>query len=406
MPILKQKRIYLDYAASAPELSEVTRMTRKVGGSFFANPSSLHKDGVASAKALADARKKIADTLTMHADEIIFLGSGTESDNLAILGVVRATLNANKTPHVITTVIEHPAVLEACRALEIEGVSVTYLPVSSDGLVDPKNVRDALREETVLVSIAYANNEIGTIQPIKEIAKMLRHFRKSKSSSVYSLPTTHYPLLHTDACQAAAYLDCCPDRLGVDLLTLNGTKLGGPRGTGILFVRRNTPLSPVVFGGGQEAGFRSGTENVVGAVGLAIAFESAQKIREKESARLMTLRDFFIDSLIKQFPNARINGDLKNRLPNNVHVSFPNISSELLVIELDALGISASAGSACSSTKDAGSHVLKALYGSDDEKKYGSVRFSLGRATNKKDILTTLRALEAIEKKYSPWEKQ
>lgn len=404
-----KRRIYLDYAAAAPERARAARAYARAAHAF-GNPSSIHADGVASAKVLSSARAAVAESLVAHADEIIFVGSGTESDNLAIIGSVHAAAEALGRKlaelHVVTTEIEHPAVHESCRALSRAGVAVTYLPVDSGGLVDLKELRGALRPETVLVSIAYANNEIGVLQTVKEIAKEIRHFKKQAVAGNSKREAGLYPLFHTDACQAAAYENLTVEQLGVDLLSLNGSKLGGPRGTGVLYTKRGTPLSAAIMGGGQEQGLRSGTENVPGAAALAAALTEAQMIRSKEAERLTSLRDFFFTQIEKKFPSARINGSRSSRLPNNVHVSFPGIASELLVLELDARGISASAGSACSAARDTGSHVLDALYGSDDEKKWGSVRFSFGQATTKRDILATLSALAAIFKKYQPYNIQ
>ncbi len=407
----------MDHAAAAPELPSVRRAQARAGR-LFGNPSSIHRDGVLAREALETARRDIAKAMNALPDEVVFTGSGTESDNMAVMGVFKhARLDpdfAGKEVHIITTAIEHPAVIEACRHLEAVGAQVTYLPVGENGIIDPKDLRAALREETILVSIAYVNNEIGTIQPIREISKTLRNFRKSRISNPESPDARHktqdtrfgaYPLLHTDACQAAPYLNMNVEQLGVDLLTFNGTKLGGPHGVGALYVHRGTPTAPIMYGGGQENGLRSGTENVSAAAGLAAALIEAEKIKEKESARLKELQDYFFAEIETHFPEARINGSREFRSPNNVHVSFPNIASELLVLELDARGISASAGSACASAKDQGSHVLEALYGKDDDKKWGSVRFSFGRETKRSDIVFTIKALDHIVKKYEEWKK-
>jgi cysteine desulfurase len=399
-----RRRIYLDYAAAAPETRGAARAYARAAR-VFANPSSIHSDGVAAHRLLAEFRAQIASIFSAHQDEIVLCGGGTESDNLAVLGAWKqARLNpvfSEKKLHIITTAIEHAAVLEACRHAEAMGAEVTYLGVGPDGRIDLKELRAALRPETILVSIAYANNEIGVVQPIREIAKEIRHFKKNLAGA--DPKTVTYPLFHTDACQTAAYLNTNVEQLGVDLLTANGTKIGGPRGTALLYVRRGTPVAPMFYGGGQESGLRSGTENLPGAAGLSTALSEAAAHKDSECVRLTALRDFFIGELIARFPEARINGSTTDRLPNNVHVSFPKIQSELLVLELDARGIRASAGSACSSAKETSSHVLEALYGKDDEKKWGSVRFSFGRATSKKDLQKTLIALEAIFKKYTSW---
>jgi cysteine desulfurase len=398
MKKLDKKRIYLDYASGAPVIPEVRKI---IGGGtdIYANPSSIHKDGVEAKKILEDSRIVVAKALSAHPDEIVFTRSGTESDNLAVLGVFKsARMNpsfSGKDIHIITTSIEHPAILEACRHLEKVGAKITYLSVSKDGIIDLKEFKNALSGETVLVSVAYANNEIGVIQPIREIAKEIRRFKKNNPGS--------YPYFHTDACQAGAYLNITVEQLGVDLLSLNGTKIGGPRGTGLLYVKRGVNISSIVYGGGQERGLNSGTEDVVSIFGFATALEVSRKISEKESLRLSKLRDYFISELKRKFSNCRVNGNLKERLPNNVSVSFPNIDSELLVLELDARGVSVSAGSACSSAKDSGSHVLEALYGGKDN--YGTVRFTFGRETNKSEISYVLKSLSEIFAKYSTWVK-
>lgn len=402
---MQKRRIYLDYAAAWPRTRASQKAERRMQA-LFANPSSIHSDGVKAKKALEAARASIAKQLSAHADEIVFVSSGTESDNLAVLGAFKYArldpTHAGHGIHIVTTSIEHPAVLEACRHVEAMGAEVTYLPVNELGLIDIKELRAALRPDTVLVSIAYANSEIGVIQPLREIKKEIAHFKKIQGRPY---GTSAYPIFHADACQAAAYLNLNVEQLGVDLLTLNGAKLGGPHGTAILYVRRGTPITPMLYGGGQEGAIRPSTENTAGITGLAVALGEAREISEKESARLGSLRDFFIQSIQKEFPEARINGSLDERLPNNVNVSFPNIQSELLVIELDAKGIAASAGSACASAKDSGSHVLAALYGEGDDKLWGSVRFSFGSKTAKGDIKKALKALHEILEKYVKWQK-
>lgn len=398
------RRIYLDYAAAAPKAKQALQ-AEHTAQACFANPNSIHADGVAARRALEAARTSLAKRLGAHADEIVLCGSGTESDNLAILGAFKyARLSpdfAGRSVHIITTAIEHPAVLEACRHIEAVGGEVTYLSVNEQGLIDLKELRAALQPDTVLVSIAYANNEIGVIQPIREIRKEIAHFKKSHGGTDGTAQrSATYPLFHTDACQTAAYLNLNVEQLGVNLLTLNGAKIGAGHGAALLYVRRGTPIAPMLYGGGQEKNLRSGTENVAGVAGLAAALEVVQEKRERESARLGELRDYFMQVVQKEFPEARINGSLDERLPNNMHISFKNIQSELLVLELDAKGISASAGSACSSAKDSGSHVLEALYGKGDEKNWGSVRFSFGSKTSKRDIKKTLKVLSGIVEKY------
>ena len=396
--IKNKKRIYLDHASSAPVLPQVLSAAKSAQQKFFGNPSSIHKDGVFAKRALEEARVFIAKHFDAHPNEMIFTSGGTESNAIALLGVYWSAIqNENfftKKTHIITTVIEHPSVLKTCKMLEREGVRVTYLPVDENGLVDVKSLGEAICDETILVTVAYANNEIGVIQPIKEIAKEIRRYKKNNK------PIDSYPLLHTDACQAIQYLDIGVERLGVDLLSWNGSKIGAGRGVGALYIKRGSPISSIYSGGGQEYGIRSGTENVSGVVGLSIALSVVREKIQKENDRLCALRDFCFLDLAQKFPEIRINGSVSDRLSNNINISFKKFTSELLVLELDAKGISVSAGSACDSTKDAGSHVLNAMYGNDDEKTWGSIRISLGQSTKKKDIDFFISSLHSIFEKY------
>jgi len=410
-----KKRIYMDTAATTPCDPRVVKAMQPFLSGAFGNPSSLHQEGVAAEAALEDARKRIALVLGAHADEIIFTGGGTEGDNLAILGVARGLLAKNKLTkpgHIITTTIEHRAVLEACVQLEREGWAVSYIPVDKQGLIDLKALKEVLRPDTVLVSVMYANNEIGTIQPIKEIAKILRHHRSSmllrgaerrsnleiaSSAGTPSRNDTRLPYFHTDACQAPRFLPLGVEQLGVDLMTINGSKIYGPKGTGVLFAKRNTFIEPLVYGGGQERGLRSGTENVAGIIGLATALEIAQAEREKESAKLEKLRDHFIAELQK-LPDVGINGSLIERLPNNINVTFVGQFGELMVLRLDAQGVACSTGSACSAHHKDDAHVIISL-GKTKADADNTVRFTLGRDTTKKDIEYTVRVIKKILEK-------
>ncbi len=383
-----QKRIYLDHAAACPLDRSVVETMRKTSAENFGNPSSLHKEGVSARRTLEEARKNIAAAIFAKPDEIIFTGGGTEANNLAIFGVVGDALRA----HIIVSAIEHPSVLEAARELERRGAEVTYLPVSADGVVSPKSVKEALQKNTALVSIMYANNEIGTIQPIAEIAKIIRKHNKNGGRALF----------HTDACQAVNYLPMNVLRLGVDLLTFNASKIYGPKGVGALFVKRGVPLSPIVFGGGQEGAVRPGTENTPGIAGFAEALRVAESMKEKESARLMKLRDVFIREALVKIPDTILNGSWKERLPNNVNLSFLGKDAEEIVIGLDARGIAASAGSACASISREGkvSEAITAL-GGDPKRAMGAVRFTLGRGTKRKDIEYAVRALfSMLQKKH------
>lgn len=341
------------------------------------NPSSLHSRGVLAAAKLAEARKLVASVLGGLPDEIIFTSGGTEANNLAILGVVKA-IKSSKKSHIITLETEHASVLEPCRALERAGFDVTYLGVNPDGLLDLKEFKKALRPETILVSISYVNNEIGVIQPIKEISKIIRSFKKL--TKLQANEATSSSLLHTDACQAPQSLDLNVARLGVDLMTLNSSKINGPKGVGCLYIKRRVALEPIVYGGGQERGLRSGTENVPAIANFAKALTLAVKKQEKESVRLTKLRDYFIKKLLK-FDGVTLNGSATARVANNVNVSFAGTDSEYIVLSLDAKGVLASSGSACSTrAKDSS---------------YG-VRFTLNHKTKKSDLDYVLKILPEI----------
>ena len=357
MGILEKKKIYLDYAGATPIDKNVAEKMALYGQDFFANPSAIYKDGVKVRSVIDEARNTIAKLINAHSDEIIFTGSGTESDALAILGVIREwkIKNKNKISHIVTTRIEHPAVLENCRLLENAGeVEVTYVGVDSNGIINLEEFEESLKENTVLVSVMYANNEIGTIQPIEEIAKIIRHFKKSRAKQEVHSPEDLYPLFHTDACQAMNYLFTENiEKLGVDLMSFNSSKIYGPKGIGVLYKKRSVDLSPLYGGGGQEFGLHSGTENISLIAGIAEAFSITNKIKQKESERLTKIRDYGIEKLISLAKTSGykiiLNGDKEKRLPNNINISIFGISSELLVIELDANGIELSAKSACKS---------------------------------------------------------
>lgn len=400
----KSRKIYLDYASSV-----------------LPNPSSIHAEGVEVKKKLENARKKIANILKTQANNIIFTSGGTESNNLAIQGVVFSWLENNHEilPHIITTNIEHSSVLETFRLLQKRKlVQISIVPVEKNGIVDPKKIKKEIKENTILISVMYANNEIGTIQPIKEIAKEIRHFRKifkSNFSQVLGSPRESawpdhskkyfskfseiFPVFHTDAVQAVNYLDLNVEKLGVDLLSFSGSKIEGARKIGVLYKRKSTPLVNIFGGGDQEFGLRPGTENVEDIVLLARVLEINEKLKEKENKRLIKLRDYFFKKILALDSKIEINGDLKNRLPNNINISIPKIPSDLLVIELSTYGICASEKSACQSGDKKGSYVIEAISG----KSKGSLRLSLGKKTTKKDIDYTIRSLSLILKKLKKW---
>jgi cysteine desulfurase len=398
----RKARLYLDHAAASPVRDSVVRVVRSAERMYGGNPSSLHHEGVTAGKELALARASIANMFEVQASEVIFTSGGTESDSLAIMGTVRANMvsfqNKGKTPHAITTAIEHPAVLEAFRVLELEGVSVTYLGVDTHGRIDQKELRESLREETVLVSIGYVNSEIGTVQDIRECAKTIRHFRKSLGRSSFGV---QFPLFHTDAAQATRLLSVRVPELGVDMLSCNGSKIGGPRGVGMLYIKKGIQISALIVGGGQEHSLRSGTENLPAILGFTEALREVRAKKESQYHSMLSLRELALSLVQKHIPGARINGSTENFLPSTLSISLPKFSSELLVIELDARGIAVSAGSACSGVKENGSHVLSALYGADDAKEWGTVRISFGKNTKKRDVYFFVRALCDVMEKYS-----
>lgn len=384
---MAKKIIYLDYAATTPLSPEVFKAMLPYLKEDFGNPSSVHILGQRAQIAIDKAREKIAKFLNCQAEEIIFTGSATEANNLAIKGLLENLRLKIKNCHIITSQIEHHAVLEPCKELEKNGVKVTYLPVNKEGLVSVSDVKKAIRPNTVLISIMYANNEIGTIQPIAEIGRRLKSKIQNQKSKIY---------FHTDAVQAVNYLNCDVQKLGVDLLTISGHKIYGPKGIGALFIRKGTPVQPLIFGGGQESGFRSGTENVAGIVGLGEAINQIQNLKSKsQNSKIKRLRDKLIEGILKTIPGSQLNGSRKNRLPNNLNISFEGVEGEAMVIALDEEGICASTGSACSSRSLEPSHVLLAL-GLSPEQAHSSLRLTLGRYTTKEEIDKVLKVLPKI----------
>lgn len=364
--------IYLDYAAATPvDLAVVEAMTPYFSDKFY-NPSANYLSAKSVLADLKSARESVAHWLGAKPSEIVFTAGGTEANNLAISGVMRQYHDAN----CVISSIEHESVRVTAGQYEYREVSN-----NQRGLIDLADLESKIDDQTVLVSVMYANNEIGTIQPIKEIATLLQKIRRQRQSSGNDLPL----LLHTDACQAGNYLDLHVSKLGVDLMTLNGGKIYGPKQSGALYVKTGTSLRPQVLGGGQERGLRSGTENVAFAVGFTKALDLAQERRADEVKRLTELRDDFIKQIQTVVPNAEINGSLKKRLPNNVSLTFPGVDNERLMMQLDEQGIICAVGSACSASKDEPSHVLKAI-GLTDAEAQSTLRFTLGRSTTKKDL--------------------
>ncbi|MEM2017742.1 MAG: cysteine desulfurase NifS [Candidatus Pacearchaeota archaeon] len=381
------KRIYLDYAATTPVAPEVLEAMKPYFSEKYGNASSLHAFGQEARKALEDARKKIANFINARPAEIIFTSGGTESNNLAIKGIAFA--NKEKGKHIITSKIEHHAVLEPCKWLEKQGFKVTYLPVNNEGIVNPEDVEKAITKETILVSIMHANNEIGTIQPIEEIGKICRK---------------HKVYFHTDAVQSFGKLEIDVKKMNIDLLSASAHKIYGPKGVGLLYVNRDVKIEPIQHGGGHETGLRSGTENVAGIVGFAKAVELVQKLGKKEQEREKKLRDKIIDKLL-EIKGTKLNGSRTKRLFNNINVSFKGIEGEALLIRLDQEGFAVSTGSACSSKSLEPSHVLTAL-GLKPEEAHGSLRITIGRYTTEQDVDMLLKVLPKIVnslRKISPF---
>jgi cysteine desulfurase len=401
----KQNRnIYLDYAAATPVREEVIKEMNKSFG-FFANPGSIHQDGLLAKKILKEKRDLIAKSLNSRADEIIFTSTATESDNLAIRGSVMAFKEKNPSvlPHIITSKIEHAGVLEVCKALENEGLAeVSYINADEKGKIDMKSFKESLKENTILVSFIHANNEIGTIQDIKEISKSIRHFKKYTKGDHLAV----YPLLHTDTSQSFSFFDMQMNSFPVDLMTFNSSKIYGPKGVALLYVRKGVPIKPILFGGSQEIGLRPGTEDLASISGFAKAVELASLERKEESARLSDLQKYFFTKAEEKFGDKlRINGYLEDRAPNNINITIKNFESELLVLELDAKGISVSSKSACNESAGDESSVISELYPNEDAR-IGGVRISLGKYTKKSDLDYLIQSIEQILEKYKNFPKQ
>ena len=393
--VKQNKRIFLDYASATPIDPRVLSAMRPYLGGEFANPSALYEEGVEAGKTIGNARKKVAGIIHALPDEIVFTGSGTESDNLAIIGAFRqAKQEGIRAPHIIISSFEHPAILEAASRCAEEGAIVTYIKPDEEGIIHPESVKKALTPSTILVSVMHAQNEIGTIEPIKEIAKVLREFKKAKSQK---LKAGSYPLFHSDASQTANYIPLNVLELHTDLLTLDGSKIYGPKGVGMLFVKRGIRLVPQILGGGQERGLRSGTPNVGAIVGFARALEIAEKERESESKRVTELRDLAIKRIMKMYPNATLNGSLQRRLPNNINFCFPRQDSEFLVLKLDARGYAVSSSSSCRTLKEnSRSYVIDEIGKRDCGE--SSIRITLGRYTTRGDMEGFLGALAHVLK--------
>lgn len=423
------KRVYLDNAGATPVSVRALRALMK-GLRVFGNPSAIHHEGDQASHTLQKARNAIATILNVHSYEITFVGTGTESCNLAITGTYLGVIEnwklkiENSRPHIITTTIEHPAVLEPIKKLEREGkVVVSYLPVYKNGIVKVKDVREALTDDTVLVSVMYANNEVGTVQPVKEIGRYIDEWKRERERT-----HTSYPYFHIDACQAGSYLNLDAVRLKCHLMTVNSSKVYGPKGIAVLYKREGIKIDPIVYGGAQERGLRSGTESVALAVSFAEALKESQEMREKESERLRELRDWFRNELLKEFPDVTVYGawdeyrqqttdnrqqldsnllyatpytlHTENRLPNNINIRVPGIPSDEMILRLDAKGFAVSHKSACASQETEGSYVVQAL-GATVEESLENVRITLGRDTSRQDLDNLIKAIKEIKDKFA-----
>ncbi len=373
------KRIYLDHNATSPVRREVLEAMLPYFSEQFGNASSIHWSGQEARRAVDRARRQVAGLIGARPQELVFCSGGTEADNLAVRGVAAA-----RPGHVVTSAVEHPAVLETCRALERDGVAVSYAPVDDSGRVDPRDIEWAQNDDTVLVSVMLANNDTGTLQPVEEVAQAARE---------------RGAVMHTDAVQAAGKVPLDVDSLGVDLLSLSGHKLGGPKGAGALYVRAGTPLSPLLTGGAHERERRAGTENVPAIVGMGLACELAAQELQRASAHMAALRDRLWQALqAAPAPGPWLNGHLEQRLPNTLNIGFSGLDGEALLMNLDLLGVAISTGSACSSGTVEPSHVLTAM-GQDTERAGAAVRLSLGPETTEQEVDAASAALlEVVER--------
>ncbi len=368
----KTKTVYLDHAAATPVAPEVLDAMAPFWATQFGNPGALHAVGRAGMDAIVKARKGVAEVFGTQPGRIIFTNGGTESVNMAILGAVRKSEKKN----VIATPVEHKAVLSAVEVLKQEGSAVEFAPVNEYGQVDAEQIVKMITDDTALISVMYANNEIGSVNDIAALGRALLKFEKENGWK---------PLLHVDACQAPAYLPLKVESLHVDLMSINGGKIYGPKGIGALFVKKGVALQSVVVGGGQEFGLRAGTENVPAIVGLATALQRVDARREEEKVRQQELNDWFVQELAKAVPDVKFNGDPENRLPNNVSVTIEGVAAEALLYHLDERGIAIATGSACTSSSTGPSHVLSAIGMSAQDAK-STVRISFGESTTKKQL--------------------
>ena len=377
--------IYLDNAASTPVNEQVLQEMIPFLKENFGNPSSIHKLGRISFKAIQNARKQIASLINAEPEEILLTSGGTESNNTVLFGIAKM----NRGNHLVTSSIEHEAILEPCKELENKGFKITYVDVDDTGLINPQDIKKSITKDTSLVSIMFANNEVGTVQPIQEISKICHE---------------HDILFHTDAVQAVGKLELDVKALGIDFLSFSSHKINGPKGVGALYIKKGIEINPFIYGGGQENGLRSGTENVANIVGFGKACQLSKDNLKQNISHMRNLRNKLINKVIDEIPHVNVNGNQEHRIPNNAHFTFLGVNGEDLIIKLDENGVAASTGSACSVKVQKESHVLKAM-GFSHEKITGSLRLSLGVSTTDSDIEKTVEILKKVVKElraFSP----
>ncbi|MEK7567987.1 MAG: aminotransferase class V-fold PLP-dependent enzyme [Patescibacteria group bacterium] len=389
-----KKRIYLDYASATPISEKAYEALVKMSNpksDFFGNHSSTHSEGVLTRDLLLEIRTNIARNLEVHKDEIIFTSGATEGNNLIISGVYKGTLGKIKKPHFITSIVDHSSVLGPIENLKKRGASVTYLKPNRSKILDLSELEKSLNESTVLISLSYVNSEIGNIVPVRDVRRLINKFKNKLGRGL-----TDYPYLHVDASQAVNSLAVNPHNLGADFLVLDGAKMYGPKGVGVIVSLRERKIFPIIFGGGQEKGIRPGTVNLASAHSFSVAFNECLLIREKENKRLETLQKYFENELKKNFPKCIINGESEKRVPNFTNVCLPKLDAEYAIAQLDALSVAASSASACQSAGGEGfSYVIKELVNGKDCAG-SSIRFSMGRDTKSRDLKIVVESLKKV----------
>jgi cysteine desulfurase len=394
--MLGKKRLYMDFAAATPLHRRAFKEMRR-GFRAYGNPGAPHAEGRLAKKLLEEARVRIARTLFVKPDTLTFTGSGTEANNLAIFGVIEALIRRGAKPedlHVITSGFEHPSLGDPVAALTRRGVSVSLVQPDEYGIITPQAVEKLIRPETTLISIVAVQSEIGTIQPLKDIARMLEPFRKKREQNMQSLaPEAFFPVFHSDASQTPLFANLTPERLGVDMATYDGQKVMGPKGIGTLYRTLSVPLEPIMRGGKQERGLRPGTENVAGALGMAVGMELAQVGREGRIKRVAAVRDYLAERLAQEIPGIEINGSMKHRIANNLNVSVPNADGDYLAVLLDKEGIAISPRSACIASGTP-SRTVAAL--GKEAQAASTLRFSLAPSTTRSDVERAVQALNKV----------